>query len=82
MVGCRDDFDFTVAFEESFLAITPSACFVVLALCRIWYLSRQPRIVSASGLQLLKLVGPHRPLRRHDMLANRRRRHPLCFMQA
>jgi ATP-binding cassette subfamily C (CFTR/MRP) protein 1 len=56
VIGCRDDFDFTVAFEESFFAITPSACFIVLALARIWYLRRKPGVVNAPKFQFLKLV--------------------------
>jgi ATP-binding cassette subfamily C (CFTR/MRP) protein 1 len=56
VIGCRDDFDFTVAFEQSFFAITASACFISLALARIWHLRRKPRIVNAPAFQYLKLV--------------------------
>lgn len=56
VVGCRDHFDFTVAFEQSFFAIAPSACFISLALARIWHLRRKPKIVEAPALQFLKLV--------------------------
>ncbi|KAH8912436.1 putative ABC multidrug transporter [Coniochaeta sp. PMI_546] len=56
VIGCRDDFDFTVAFEESFFAITPSACFIVLALARIWYLHSKPAVIDAPKFQLLKLT--------------------------
>ncbi|OIW32028.1 P-loop containing nucleoside triphosphate hydrolase protein [Coniochaeta ligniaria NRRL 30616] len=56
VIGCRDDFDFTVAFEESFFAIAPSACFIVLALARIWHLRRKPGVVNAPRFQILKLA--------------------------
>jgi ATP-binding cassette, subfamily C (CFTR/MRP), member 1 len=54
--GCRDDFDFTVKFEQSILSLVPSACFALLAAARIAWLSRKPRIVAAGSFQVLKLV--------------------------
>jgi len=56
VVGCRDDFDFTVVFEQSILSILPSALFEVLALARIWQLHRKPAVVSGRKLQFLKSV--------------------------
>ncbi len=56
VVGCRDDFDFTVAFEDSFLSIAPSAAFAVFSLLRLVYLSRKRELFHARILQLSKLV--------------------------
>lgn len=55
-VGCRDDFDFTTLFEQVLLSITPSVCFLLLALLRIGYLLQKPGIVLARQFQFLKLV--------------------------
>lgn len=56
--GCRDNFDFTVAFERVFLSIVPSAIFVVVAIARSCYLALWSRIrVARSGtFQFFKLV--------------------------
>jgi len=56
VVGCRDNFDFTLVFEQSILSIAPSACFAALAAARMAWLSRKPRVVSAKSLQALKIV--------------------------
>jgi hypothetical protein len=54
--GCRDNFDFTIAFEQYFFSIAPSACFLLVAPLRLYYLcSKQPR-VDGKGLRSLKLV--------------------------
>jgi ATP-binding cassette subfamily C (CFTR/MRP) protein 1 len=54
--GCRDDFDFTIVFEQSFFSIAPSAVFILLATFRILYLSRKPRILKDGSFQIVKLV--------------------------
>lgn len=55
--GCRDDFDFTLAFERVFFAILPGSVLIASCLVRLAYLFPKPRIVSGVGLQCAKLVG-------------------------
>ncbi|KAJ5485275.1 hypothetical protein N7539_005263 [Penicillium diatomitis] len=45
---CRGGFDFTILFESSILNVLPAACFLVLALARLYYLSKQSVKVSSS----------------------------------
>lgn len=54
--GCRDDFDFTLAFERIFLAILPGSVFIASCLPRLAYLFSRPRIVGGVFLQYAKLV--------------------------
>ncbi|OAA53807.1 ABC transporter, transmembrane domain, type 1 [Niveomyces insectorum RCEF 264] len=54
--GCRGDFDFTIKFEQLFLAIIPPSVFVAVALPRLVYLWRQPAIVSGALLRTAKLI--------------------------
>ncbi|TDZ30419.1 ABC transporter FUM19 [Colletotrichum spinosum] len=54
--GCRGDFDFTLRFERIFLAIIPAAVFTALAVPRIVFLSRKPRVVGAKFVQTVKLA--------------------------
>ncbi|KAI0186226.1 hypothetical protein EV127DRAFT_472747 [Xylaria flabelliformis] len=56
VLGCRDDFDFTVKFEQLFFSLTPSGIFIVLSIIRIIALTRRPIVVEASHLWLGKLV--------------------------
>lgn len=56
VVGCRDDFDFTVQFEQTFLSLVPAAIYIVLSLWRASQLRRKPIIVTAPHLQLAKVV--------------------------
>lgn len=49
-------FDFSPAFENAVLCITPSGLFLVVALQRLFWLSRQPRKVAQSRRPILKLV--------------------------
>ncbi|KAF9875583.1 ABC multidrug transporter [Colletotrichum karsti] len=53
--GCRDDFDFTVRFEQVILSIVPASIFIVLALLRVFVLSGKPRVASGPKLQWLKI---------------------------
>ncbi|KAI8628802.1 putative ABC multidrug transporter [Xylariaceae sp. FL1651] len=53
--GCRDDFDFTVKFEQLFFSLTPSAVFIALSIWRFVVLTRRPVIVDALYLWLGKL---------------------------
>ncbi|KAF7713845.1 Uncharacterized protein PECH_000838 [Penicillium ucsense] len=45
---CRGGFDFTILFESSILNVLPAACFLVLVLARLYYLSKQSVKVSSS----------------------------------
>ncbi|KAK5658121.1 hypothetical protein OQA88_2677 [Cercophora sp. LCS_1] len=57
VIGCRDDFDFTKTFEQSFLSIAPSSLFILAALARVTDLTRRPALVTgARQLQVLKLA--------------------------
>ncbi|KAH6640025.1 P-loop containing nucleoside triphosphate hydrolase protein [Truncatella angustata] len=53
--GCRDDFDFTIGFEQLVFSVVPSALFIILAIWRIALFMRRPQIVHAPTLRLVKL---------------------------
>jgi hypothetical protein len=40
VVGCRDNFDFTLLFEQIVLSLAPSALLVILSICRVLQLRR------------------------------------------
>ncbi|KAF3903564.1 hypothetical protein AA313_de0202454 [Arthrobotrys entomopaga] len=54
--GCRDDFDFTLAFEEYFFAAAPSLLGLVLTVVRIAALKGRKDVVRTGSLLTLKLV--------------------------
>lgn len=56
--GCRDDFDFTLLFEETILTIVPAACFILFGALRYTTLHKQPKIHGGSSqvLMFTKLV--------------------------
>ncbi|KAK3671387.1 hypothetical protein LTR78_008665 [Recurvomyces mirabilis] len=54
--GCRDDFDFTIVFEQSIFSIGPAVLFLLAAALRIWSISRLEKIVHAVALSSLKLA--------------------------
>jgi ATP-binding cassette subfamily C (CFTR/MRP) protein 1 len=54
--GCRDDFDFTIFFEDTFFAIIPSAVLLLAAPFQLLALSRQRSIVLRGRLLSCKLV--------------------------
>ena len=56
VIGCRDDFDFTITFEQIFLSILPNTTFIALAGLRLAQLTGTPRLVDGRAIQLLKLV--------------------------
>ena len=56
LYNCRDNFDFTLLFKQTFLSIAPSSVFIVLATIRITYLFRRPRIIWSTRFQILKIV--------------------------
>ncbi|KAK1640158.1 ATPase-like protein [Colletotrichum phormii] len=53
--GCRDDFDFTVGFEQAVLAIIPAAVLILCSLPRLFQLPQKQRIVDETVLLCLKL---------------------------
>lgn len=57
VVGCRDDFDFTIVFEQSILSIAPSVCFTLISTFRIAHLCRQPRVISSGQTFLYLKLG-------------------------
>jgi ATP-binding cassette subfamily C (CFTR/MRP) protein 1 len=54
--GCRDNFDFTLLFEQSVMSIGPSILFLLFFSIRIWQLYRQDAKVLSSLLSWMKLV--------------------------
>ncbi|GKU21657.1 unnamed protein product [Fusarium langsethiae] len=57
VLGCRDDFDFTIFFELTFFSLVPCCIFIVLALWTIHSLAQKRVIIHAPHFQLLKLLG-------------------------
>ncbi|KAJ5972718.1 multidrug resistance protein [Penicillium vulpinum] len=54
--GCRDDFDFTLAFELYFFLLTPAALFLLVAPTRIYLLFAWDRCVDGLWLRNSKLM--------------------------
>ncbi|TEA21500.1 ABC transporter FUM19 [Colletotrichum sidae] len=54
--GCRDDFDFTIKFEQVFLSIVPSALFLTHALARSQHLLGRKKIATGPKFMWLKLL--------------------------
>ena len=54
--GVRDDFDFTLLFEQVVLSIVPASIFLLFALFRVLSLIRKPRIIQGLCFQIAKLV--------------------------
>lgn len=54
--GCRDDFDFTIRFENIFFALVPSSVFFVCCIIRILFLLRKPGLFQSGALASCKLV--------------------------
>jgi len=59
VAGCRDEFDFTIVFEQSFFSIAPSVIFVFLAAIRIFSLRRKSPVLKAHNFRAVKLVSYH-----------------------
>lgn len=58
---CRRDFDFTLLFEQWILALVPDLSFLILCLCR-WYFIRGGRKEIHRGVvSTYKTVGLHFP---------------------
>ncbi|KAI1099495.1 hypothetical protein F4804DRAFT_321707 [Jackrogersella minutella] len=56
VLGCRDDFDFTVKFEQLFFSLLPAAVFIVVSSWRVAVLLKRPTVVGAPLLRLAKLA--------------------------
>ncbi|KAK9776692.1 putative P-loop containing nucleoside triphosphate hydrolase protein [Seiridium cardinale] len=54
--GCRDDFDFTLTFEQCFFSIVPAAALLIVAPFRIRHLSALPKAVRGTLLRYIKLA--------------------------
>ncbi|KAH7040858.1 P-loop containing nucleoside triphosphate hydrolase protein [Microdochium trichocladiopsis] len=54
--GCRDDFDFTVKFEQLFFSILPASIYILVATWRIFLLRRRPIVIAGSRFQYAKLA--------------------------
>lgn len=52
----RQDFDFTLLFEDVILSVLPSALFLLVAPIRIWSLWKEHRKVATSQLRNVKVV--------------------------
>lgn len=57
----REQFDFTLLFEQSIFTIGPSALLLLAAPVRLFRLSRARRVVRPSVLVNVKLVCASRP---------------------
>lgn len=54
--GCRQDFDFTLGFEQYILTLVPAVIFILVAPFRIASLRKTPPRVRGQTLHLAKLV--------------------------
>ena len=54
--GCRDNFDFTFAFEDYFFSIAPSAILLLLTPLRLRHLFPKRRRVRGDAFKYAKLV--------------------------
>ncbi|KAF2495596.1 putative multidrug resistance protein [Lophium mytilinum] len=54
--GCRDNFDFTLAFEQYFFSIAPTVVFLLVAPLRLHHLSSKQNTVAGKPLRSLKLI--------------------------
>ncbi|KAH7361060.1 ATPase-like protein [Rhexocercosporidium sp. MPI-PUGE-AT-0058] len=54
--GCRDDFDFTIRFENIFFSLVPNTIFAILATLRILAIFRYPKLVHWRVLAGCKLA--------------------------
>ncbi|KAI0602863.1 ATPase-like protein [Biscogniauxia sp. FL1348] len=54
--GCRDDFDFTIKFEGTILALLPNCLFVAASVLRIVHLAKRQEIVKNTALRNIKLI--------------------------
>src|SRR5437762_11801390 len=55
VIGCRNDFDFTLLFEQSILSLAPSILFFLFSFLRVQQLLRQSIRVRDSPIHVGKL---------------------------
>lgn len=58
--GCRDDFDFTLAFEQYIFTLVPAVVFLLAAPVRIASLRKTAARVEGQVLRVAKLVSLRR----------------------
>lgn len=58
IAGCRQDFDFTLSFQQYFFSVVPSAFLLLAGPFRIFVLRRQVAKVDGNVLKYTKLVYP------------------------
>lgn len=56
IAGCRQDFDFTLSFQQYFFSVVPSAFLLLAGPLRILALRRQVAKVDGNVLKYTKLV--------------------------
>lgn len=56
VVGCRNDFDFTLRFEHLFFSVLPASIYLVVATWRVFLLRKRPAVIAGSRFQYAKLV--------------------------
>lgn len=56
IAGCRDDFDFTLVFEQSIFVILPASLLLVAAPVRLLRLGKSPVVVGGRMFRDFKLV--------------------------
>lgn len=54
--ACRDGFDFTLLFEESFFTVVPGALLLCATPLRLWSICRRPDAVKWPLLRFIKLM--------------------------
>ncbi|KAI1853220.1 hypothetical protein JX266_001926 [Neoarthrinium moseri] len=54
--GCRDDFDFTLTFEQSFFTLIPASLLLLVTPFRVWKLRKLPNVVRGTAARYVKLV--------------------------
>ena len=52
----REQFDFSVPFEQLFFSIIPSALFILTSVWQTISQARKPTVVNAPGFKLIKMV--------------------------
>lgn len=54
--GCRNNFDFTLTFEQYFFSVVPSILFLIIASLRVEFLRKKKNLVHGKSLRFIKLV--------------------------
>ncbi|KAJ1337861.1 ATP-binding cassette subfamily C (CFTR/MRP) member 1 [Microdochium nivale] len=56
VTGCRDDFDFTIKFEQLFFSVLPASACILVAAWRGFSLRRKPVVIGGLRFQYAKLA--------------------------